>query len=346
MTANLISVQLLGLLAGGVSCAAVQGGLLAGLVSRQRSGSNAAARYGIGDDLAPVGGFLAGKLVSHGLLGLVLGGVGAAMQLSLHIRTMAQIGAGILIVMLGLGQMGVPGLRNLVFEPPPAWSRFVRGQARSMSVFAPGVLGLASVLIPCGVTLSVMALAVTTGSPWQGAALMLAFVAGTAPLFTVLGYAAARARRAGGPWRKRLAALTGMLVVAAGLYTFNGGLELSGSPVAASQIAGLFAADPAPASAPPAEDGQQQVVVTAVTDAYQPTDQQVVAGVPTVLIVRAQRAQGCIRSFVIPSLRVEKTLPSNGDTIIPLGTLKPGRLRFSCGMGMYTGQLTIVEKGS
>lgn len=32
---NLVSVLLLGLLAGGVSCAAVQGGLLAGLVSRQ-----------------------------------------------------------------------------------------------------------------------------------------------------------------------------------------------------------------------------------------------------------------------------------------------------------------------
>lgn len=349
MSTNLVSVLLLGLLAGGVSCAAVQGGLLAGLVSRQRGGSDGTARPTLSDDLAPVGGFLAGKLVSHGALGLLLGAVGSVMQLSLHVRTMAQLAAGVLIIVMGLAQLGVPGLRKVAFEPPAAWGRFVRGRARSMSVFAPAVLGLASILIPCGVTLSVMALAVTTGSPWQGAALMLVFVAGTAPLFTVLGYAAARARRAAGPWRKRLAMLTGVVVLAAGLFTFNGGLELSASPLAASQLAGLFGGDPAPAMAGSAlstADGQQRVVVTAVTDAYLPADQQVKAGVPTTLIVRSKQARGCVRAFVIPSLRVERTLPPNGDTAIGLGVLKPGKLRYSCGMGMYTGQLTIVAQAS
>ncbi len=344
MSAQLISVLLLGLLAGGVSCAAVQGGLLAGLVTRQRTGTDQGSS--VTDDLAPVGGFLAGKLVSHGLLGLALGSIGSVMQLSLHMRTMAQLAAGALIIVMGLAQLGVPGLSKLAFSPPAAWGRFVRGRARSMSVFAPAVLGLASVLIPCGVTLSVMAMAVTTGSPWQGAALMLVFVLGTAPLFTLLGYAAARARRAAGPWRKRLATATGLMVLAAGLYTFNGGLELSASPLAASQIAAWFSDDaPAPAQAT-VTDGQQRITITAVTDAYEPADQQAVAGVDTVLVVQSKQAQGCIRAFVIPSLRIEKTLPVNGDTIIPLGVLKPGKLRYTCGMGMYTGQLSIVESPS
>jgi sulfite exporter TauE/SafE len=146
-----------------------------------------------------------------------------------------------------------------------------------MSTFSPALLGLASVLIPCGVTLSVMALAVTTGSPWQGAALMALFVTGTAPLFAILGYAAARARRAAGPWRQRLATLTGLAVLAAGLFTLNGGLELAGSPVAASQISTLWStAEPAATIPPSMVDGQQHVVVTAVTDAYLPGDQEVV----------------------------------------------------------------------
>lgn len=64
---NLYAVLLTGLLAGGVSCAAVQGGLLAGLVMRQRTAEPApsagtarrpAAR--LVDDLTPVSGFLMG----------------------------------------------------------------------------------------------------------------------------------------------------------------------------------------------------------------------------------------------------------------------------------------------
>jgi hypothetical protein len=39
---------------------------------------------------------------------------------------------------------------------------------------------------------------------------------------------------------------------------------------------------------------------------------------------------------------LQRILPVNGDTVIDLGVLTPGRLDYSCGMGMYTGRLTIV----
>jgi sulfite exporter TauE/SafE len=77
---------------------------------------------------------------------------------------MAQLAAGVLIVVFGLAQLGVPGFRTITVSPP----------------------ALANVLIPCGVTLSVEALALTSGSPWPGAA-------------TVAG--ARRIRTANGPGR-------------------------------------------------------------------------------------------------------------------------------------------------
>jgi plastocyanin domain-containing protein len=89
-------------------------------------------------------------------------------------------------------------------------------------------------------------------------------------------------------------------------------------------------------------DGRQTVVITAVTGAYRPERLQVQAGLPSTLVVRSQRAQGCVRSFVIPSRNKDWVLPVNGDTVIDLGVLKPGRVEFSCGIGMYTGALTIV----
>ncbi len=375
---NLAAVLVTGLVAGGVSCAAVQGGLLTGLITRQRAATAQPAapprvghraskadsatagtgatravqtaqrpswRVQLGDDLAPVGGFLAGKLVSHTLLGALLGAMGGAVQLSVGVRTGLQIGASLLIIVLGLAQLGVPGFRRIVIEPPTSWMKIVRNRARSRTALAPALLGMATVLIPCGVTLSVEALALTSGSALAGAATMAVFVLGTSPLFAVLGYAA---RKAATAWRGRLALLTGLAVVSLGFYTLNGGLELAGSPLAASRIAQTAGLVGSPITAPPdtstvsTQDGQQVVVITATTGSYSPDNVEVHAGVPTTLVVRTDDAQGCVRSFVIASRNEQRILPSTGDTRIDLGVLQPGQLDYSCGMGMYTGTITIV----
>ncbi|MFN2495116.1 MAG: sulfite exporter TauE/SafE family protein [Pseudonocardiaceae bacterium] len=358
---NLAAVLLTGLFAGGVSCAAVQGGLLAGLITRQRTTTPptaAAVAAGrrrsrtvtlerrtavqrLGDDLTPVGGFLAGKLVSHTVLGALLGALGGAVQLSASARTMLQLLAGALIIVFGLAQLGVPGFRTIVIEPPLSWMRLVRNRSRSQSALAPGLLGAATVLIPCGVTLSVEALALTSGSAVSGAATMAVFVLGTGPLFALLGYAA---RRAATAWRGRLALGTGFVVVAMGLYTFNGGLELAGSPLAASRIATTIIPESSPAdtSTVSTMGGRQQVMITASTGSYSPRNVQIRAGLPTTLVVRSEDAQGCVRSFLVPSRGVDEVLPEQGETRIDLGVLPPGQVAYSCGMGMYTGTITVT----
>lgn len=302
---NLAAVLVTGLFAGGVSCAAVQGGLLTGLITRQRAaiaepaaparrGKNKQAaavaerrnwRAQLGDDLAPVGGFLAGKLVSHTLLGALLGALGSVVELSVGLRTWLQIGAGLLIIVFGLAQLGVPGFSRIVIEPPVSWMKIVRSRARSQAAFAPALLGFATVLIPCGVTLSVEALALASGSALSGAATMAVFVLGTGPLFAILGYAA---RKAATAWKGRLAVVTGLVVLAMGLYTLNGGLELAGSPVAASRIAQAFGPADAPAdtNAVSEADGKQTVTITARSDSYSPSNVQVRSGVPTAFEAR------------------------------------------------------------
>ena len=77
---SLWAVLITGLFAGGASCAAVQGGLLAGTVARRRgsapsadAAAEAPERAVPAQDALPVAGFLAGKLVSHTLLGAALG---------------------------------------------------------------------------------------------------------------------------------------------------------------------------------------------------------------------------------------------------------------------------------
>ena len=292
----------------------------------------------LGDDLAPVGGFLLGKLAAYTVLGALLGALGGVVQLSQGTRTWLQIGAGLLIITFGLAQLGLPGFRRIVVEPPASWMRLVRNRARSQAALAPALLGVATVLLPCGVTLSVEALALATGSPWQGAAIMAVFVIGTSPLFAILGYAA---RKAATVWRGRLVAATGVAVIAMGLYTLNGGLELAGSPLAASRIletvSGTATADTTTTTV---TDGHQEVVVTASDSGYSPRVAAITAGIPTTLIVRSDGATGCVRAFVIGD--TETVLPESGDTRIDLGTPAAGTLRYACGMGMYTGVITVT----
>lgn len=404
---NLGAVLVTGLFAGGISCAAVQGGLLTGLVARQHgrpaacavdarpkvavgggrrppaskaqgkaSGGKTArtttggpqrqartieppkplhqrllaglrgARAQAGDDLAPVGAFLGGKLVSHTLLGALLGAVGAAVQLSPAVRVWTQLAAGALIIAFGLAQLGVGPFKRLTIEPPPAWSRFVRGRARSQAAFAPAILGFVTILVPCGITLSVEALALASGSALSGAATMAVFVIGTSPLFTILGYAA---RKAATAWEGRLAVATGLVVLGMGVYTFNAGLTLADSPVAAKNLAVTLGFSAGPAVADPAvvhqnPDGRQEVILTARSASYEPGNIAVRAGIPTTLVVRSEDNYGCTRAFVIRSMNKQWTLPENGDTRIDLGVLKPGKLSYTCAMGMYDGQLTVTDQ--
>ena len=371
---SLTSVFLTGLLAGGASCTAVQGGLLAGLVARQRdsdtkpqaaaqpraAASTARARRKaveppkpvtavLADDLAPVSGFLVGKLASHTLLGAALGALGGAVQLSAGTRAVAQITAGVLMVVLALAQLGVPGLRRFTIEPPASWSRLVRARARSSSAFAPAVLGVATVLIPCGVTLSVELLAVTSGSPLLGAATMAVFVLGTTPLFAVLGYAA---RRAATVLKGRLAIATGIVVLAVGLVTVNTGLALAGSPVTAGRVWEALGPTGRSAQATAAdsvgrvrvEGGRQTIVLDAVEGAYVPDALTAAAGLPTTLLVRTKDTRGWVRALVVPGAAQETTiLPESGETRIDVGTPREGRLDYACGMGMYTGSITFTR---
>ena len=373
---RLWAVFLTGLFAGGASCAAVQGGLLAGVVARRspeavgtaargstkrRPASRAAAgskrrqppapppRPTLAD-LRPVGWFLAGKLVSHAALGALLGALGDAVQIGFRTRALLQIGAGIVMVLLALNLWGVRGLSRLAPQPPAVLTRLVRRSARADAAAAPLLVGFSTVLVPCGVTLSVEVLAVTSGSPLAGAAVMVAFVLGTSPLFAVLGFFA---RRSATALRGRFAKLAGVVVLVMGVLSVNTGLVLGGSPISASSAlaalrqppaGGAAAGAPAAAQAdePVVRDGVQEVRIRALDGGYAPNFQVARAGVPTRLVVETRGTRGCTRAFVIPALGVETTLPEDGDTVLDVGALSPGRLDYTCGMGMYSGAIEVA----
>ncbi|MEV5450360.1 sulfite exporter TauE/SafE family protein [Streptomyces sp. NPDC052535] len=357
-----------GLLAGGASCAAVQGGLLAGAVTRRqpspsgpapaaaRPPSGTAARHPAPADakpLAPVAAFLAGKLLSHTLLGALLGVFGNALQPSPRARAVMMLVAAAIMLLFALDLFGVKAVSRLVPRPPASFGRVLRRSAKTDSVATPALIGFATVLVPCGVTLSMELIAVTSGSPVAGAAVMAGFVIGTAPLFGALGYLFRRTSRA---LSGRLAVLTGVVVLGVSVWTVGSALQAGGW--ATFDLGGSTAAEAAPAGGeqqgravtggkatadgPVSIDasGKQTVTLT-VTDFYEPTKFTAKAGVPTTLVLRGKDSGGCARAFTIPELGVQEIVKRDGDTNVDLGTRKAGTLRFSCAMGMQTGTITF-----
>jgi sulfite exporter TauE/SafE len=356
---DLVSVFATGLFAGGASCAAVQGGLLAGTVASRRTCEPPIApgdRSVIGDqasrgldllhkhswtlDGVPVLGFLAGKLVSHTILGALLGLAGSALELGWRARALTQIIAGLVMIALAAHLLGVEAVSRLIPRPPARVSRWIRRSSKSQLALAPALLGVATVLIPCGITLSVEVLAVASGSAWAGAAIMATFVVGTSPLFATIGYLF---RRSATALRGRLSKLAGVAVVAAGIFSINAGLVLMGSSLSLNALwdGGFPASSTQAVTVTPGIDGIQDVVIDVHATSYTPSLVSVKAGAPVRVTFHTDGVTGCTRGVVFPSLNIDQGLPRSGSTAIDLGRLPAGRLVYTCSMGMYHGAIDV-----
>lgn len=168
-----------GLTTGGLSCFAVQGGLLAGILAEQKKEETKKS----------LSLFLASKFISHLLLGGLLGLLGSALVITSNIQGLMQIISGLFILLMALKIADLhPIFRKFSITPPKFILRFIRNESRSQSFFAPILVGFLTVLIPCGTTQAMILLSVASGSIWYGSMITGAFVSDT-PIFFILGVA-------------------------------------------------------------------------------------------------------------------------------------------------------------
>jgi uncharacterized protein len=185
---------------------------------------------------APILLFLSAKLVAYTLLGLLLGWLGSVIQLTPYSRAALQIGIGVFMLGTAARLFNIhPIFRYFVIEPPRLITRFIRRYARNSdsSFVTPVFLGALTVFIPCGVTQAMMVLAIGTGNSLTGAAIMFAFILGTTPVFFGLAYVATRLGEA---LHARFLQFAGAVVLILGLLSIEGGLNLMGSPYSFSNV--------------------------------------------------------------------------------------------------------------
>ncbi len=329
---------LTGLTTGGISCMAVQGGLLASSLTNNATKN---------DRFIGVSVFLFFKILAYTLLGGLLGYLGAKFIISPALQGWFQIFVGIFM----LGTVGRllnlhPIFRYFVIQPPKFLYKLMKNKTKRAQFFTPGILGTMTVLIPCGVTQAMMVLSVGSGSAFNGALLMFAFTLGTSPVFFTLGVTALTLLK-----KKAFIYPASFVIFILGVLSMNSGQVLRGSPHTlqnyGTAIGTIFSNTNRPAVAGAAaqldSEGKQEVTIDVASSGYSKPSGAIKVGVPVKLTLISNNVQSCARSFLIPKLNVSKILPQNGSTEIEFTPKEIGQLPYTCGMGMYNGQFTVIN---
>ena len=348
-----------GLTTGGLSCMAVHGGLLAGSLANQIekdiSQNSGSLKKGLQAHIAlPILLFLLAKLVVYTLLGYLLGALGSVFQLTVATRAIMQFAIGIFILGNALRMLNVhPFFRYFSFEPPASLTRFIRRKSKNgTSLFTPIYLGALTVLIPCGVTQGIMAVAVATANPLQGAALLFAFILGTSPVFFLLSYFATRLSAV---MEKYFVRIVAVVLLVLGIISVDTGLNLLGSPYSITRLAQSFspaassqqaASSAAPAQSAPESASQTaikgEIILTVTGSGYEPYTLHAPANTPIKLNLVTNNTYSCARAFTIPELGIEELLPKTGTRIVEIPAQKSGKVMpFTCSMGMYSGEIVF-----
>ena len=342
-----------GLTTGGLSCLAVQGGLLASSLAHQieqdylEQATQRKKQRGRKNQLAPRSStatpimlFLAAKLVAYTLLGALLGLLGSYLTLSPATRAILMILIGVFMLGNALRMFNVhPIFRYFSIEPPKFITRYIRRTAKGTDTATPLFLGALTVFIPCGVTQAMMAAALGTGSLAMGAALMFAFTLGTSPVFFVVAYLTTEL---GARLEKFFMRFVAAVVLILGLVTVNSGLNILGSPLSFQNLTrNLVPSNNAPvAHAQPVADGEAVLYVQ--NEGYCPQTLSAPAGKDFILNLVTDQTYSCSRDFVIPALSYYELLPDTGTVKVNIPAQEKGStLFFTCSMGMYTGQIVF-----
>lgn len=221
----LVSAWLVGA-SGGIHCLAMCGGFLAATATRDAIAGEVVTLRPIATIARRELAYHSGRLATYAMLGAVFGAAGAALldaALLLPLQRALYVGANLLLLLLGVSvAIGTPGI-----------GLFQRAGARLFGALLPAVqpllrhpgmsgrvtLGLIWGLVPCALVYSVLPLTLFAGGAWQGAAVMLAFGAGTLPNLTAATFVLRRSERALAKrgWRYTGAAIV-VALAAAGIY--------------------------------------------------------------------------------------------------------------------------------
>lgn len=334
---NLWAIFLTGLTIGGLTCLAVQGGLLASVITTRENEAkeNSKARA-----LYATMVFIISKLVAYTALGFLLGAFGNAINFSGNMQTLMQMAAGVYMIVVALNLLEVhPIFRYAIIQPPKFLTRIVKNQSKSKDIFAPAILGAMTIFIPCGTTLAMEVLAISSANAIMGAAIMASFILGTIPLFFGLG---ALTSFLGEKFQKRFYKVAAVIVFSLGLVSINGALIALGSPISSQTLSGVYQTMFVVSNNNDGVKISQNPEIVISSSGYGPGYIRVEKGKEVNLKLVSKDAYSCASAFRIPALGIAVNLQPNEEKTVKFTPEMAGKILFTCSMGMYQGTIEVI----
>lgn len=337
-----------GVIAGLSTCAALVGGLILSLTKQWQEHYGSSSRAAWEPNLL----FNFGRIISYGLLGLILGFVGQKLQLSPFINSILIVAVSVLMTLLALQMLGVRSLSRFQLALPKSLTRRIAGGSAGQNKLAPFTFGFLTFLLPCGFTLMVEGLAVLSGNPWRGAVILGAFALGTALPLLAIGFSSAKLLSSEARADKFLR-VAGILVLFFVLYNLNiqfgfmnrNNLNDGQSTRSWDDIVNnVITSTDSPADTP---DPNAQVVKTVYTlrDDIIPSTFTVKKGRPVSFQVDVRDdGQGCMSTIMVIGL-YNKPIYLRAGKIITMNftPTEVGDYQIACAMGVPRGVIKVVE---
>lgn len=338
---NLWVIFITGLTVGGLTCLAVQGGLLASVIAAREKEE---VEKGVNkkNPVFPTLTFLTAKLITYTALGFILGAFGGAIGISQTAQIIMQLLAGLYMVAIALNLLNIhPIFRYVIIQPPRFLLKMVRNQSKSKDLFAPALLGAMTVFIPCGTTLAMEALAISSGNAVLGATIMAVFVLGTSPLFFGVGFLTSIL---GDNFRTRFLKIAAAAVLYLGITSIDGALIASGFPMNSQNLNLYFNSFQTSKNQNTSEtiNVSQMHEIYVFGNGYSPNYIRVKKDLPVSITLVGQDAYSCASAFRIPSLGISKNLGPNEKYTFSFTPTTSGQIVFTCSMGMYRGVIEVI----
>ncbi len=330
---------LFGLLAGVSSCAALVGGIILSM-SKQWSDLYS-DKVSFFERFKPHFLFNLGRVISYTVLGGLLGALGGIFQFSIVSLSILVFIVSIIMIILALQMLGVQQFRRFQFTVPKVVTRYVADESNFKARYMPFLMGAATLLLPCGFTLSVQALAITSGSFIRGAIVMFSFVLGTVPGLALIGISSTQFLKKP-HLTDTFLKIAGILILFFAIYNINAQLNVLGFS-SLSDI-NLLNNKESVGDFVPIVLGKQLIKMDALSYSYEPNYFKIRVGQLVRWEITDKGTSGCTNAIISRGLFEGEIELTRGETAVKEFTVKePGKYKFSCWMGMVSGIIEVVD---
>lgn len=329
---NLLATLLIGLTAGVSTCMALVGGLTIAISARFAKSNTAVSGV---KKLTPIMVFQLGRVIGFILLGALLGWFGSILQPSPFFTALLTLAVAAVMVLLGLQLTGLfPRLTHWSFSLPSALAEKLGLQASKQTSYShlnTAITGALTFFVPCGFTQSMQLLAASSGSAYSGALIMGVFALGTLPGLAAVGSLGSLVSTM---QSRVFTRFVGVIVVVMAFASASAGYNLLGASNA-------FGSTTNPTITKPSGE-IQEITMVQNSYGYSPSTFTVKKGVPVRWVINSTDSYSCASSILLAKYGINANLKP-GENVFEFTPTQAGNLRFSCGMGMYSGVIKVIE---